>query len=635
MYRILWIIFLRFHVSLQNDSFYDFGPAFGDQLLPNLDDSFVGPIDISTTFPFFEKSFTSLFVNTNGLVSFDRSITAYVPQPFPLQNVITVAPFWADIDTRNGGKIYYREVSDYVTINRISNEIQRAFSAFYNFRVTWAFIATWDEVAAFGGTFRVNNTFQVVIATNGRYSFTLYNYAKLMWTLGSASGGTHAQAGFNAGDGKTFFVLPGSLTPNVINLPQSTNIDVPGKWIFRIDSQNITEGGCNTEGFLTVTPNRVFFIGGDSIVVKGPCFEFNSTYIMLFDNEIEIECTVIDSQTSICQVPFLRRIGRINLRMSKNGNFSFEGFILSRDVPTKPEIQGLEYIYELDNLGNATVSWGSMKNKNIQAGDECSVVFIYIDELTNTSQTIILKDNISCLIQSVDIDLSIIMQKESFLDYRKKNSKAGLIEKIKSGFTGLLKKIKSELTSIVSIGSSYLLMNFIYIGTDGNLDSDAQCKIWHSLQKDPNATLNGLPPCWRELTLDRNGNFPVAFGDFKEDPSCNPNNPKLCKLFHNGAKGCYRSISSFNGAGQQCCYSANNRLLVGPPGGGTLDVGHPDNPLNHYIKDVYPYFICCYYSNNCELYYEKRPSDDGSRWTPVVPGGGSGYYFCFCFKFLF
>ena len=67
----------------------------------------------------------------------------------------------------------------------------------------------------------------------------------MQWTTGDASGGiaglggTPAQAGFNAGDGVNYYSLPGSRTPNVISVVNSTNAAVPGLWIFKVDSNNV------------------------------------------------------------------------------------------------------------------------------------------------------------------------------------------------------------------------------------------------------------------------------------------------------------------------------------------------------------------------------------------------------------
>ena len=84
---------------------------------------------------------------------------------------------------------------------------------------------------------------------------------------------------------------------------------------------------------------------------------------------------------------------------------------------------------------------------------------------------------------------------------------------------------------------------------------------------------------------------------------------------------------SQSGAGQQCCYNGNS-LLVGPPAGGTLDVVSPDkSTLGHMRRDVLPWFVCCKFSRNCEKYYQRRPSDDGSRYDPPQFGKYFNYYF--------
>ena len=41
---------------------------------------------------------------------------------------------------------------------------------------------------------------------------------------------------------------------------------------------------------------------------------------------------------------------------------------------------------------------------------------------------------------------------------------------------------------------------------------------------------------------------------------------------------------------------------------------------SHFFQDLVPYLDCCLLSDNCERYFEKRPSDDGSRYVPPRPG---------------
>jgi len=84
------------------------------------------------------------------------------------------------------------------------------------------------------------------------------------------------------------------------------------------------------------------------------------------------------------------------------------------------------------------------------------------------------------------------------------------------------------------------------------------------------------------------------------------------------------SLSDNQGSGQQCCYDKDGQLLVGPPGGGTVDLYAPTDWtgfLKHLNHDVRPFFYCCRGEfSNCDSYYKKRPSDDGSRYNLQPPG---------------
>ena len=84
------------------------------------------------------------------------------------------------------------------------------------------------------------NTFQCVLASGGVKSFVIFLYAegRIQWTTGSRSdglGGTEALAGINVGDGENFVTIPGSLTPSIIDIAQTTNVGIPGMWIFQVD----------------------------------------------------------------------------------------------------------------------------------------------------------------------------------------------------------------------------------------------------------------------------------------------------------------------------------------------------------------------------------------------------------------
>jgi len=58
------------------------------------------------------------------------------------------------------------------------------------------------------------------------------------------------QVGFDAGDGVNYFELPASGTSEVVNIASMSNVDadLTGLFIFRVDSAEIKQGGCNSNG---------------------------------------------------------------------------------------------------------------------------------------------------------------------------------------------------------------------------------------------------------------------------------------------------------------------------------------------------------------------------------------------------
>ncbi|XP_048450359.1 sushi, nidogen and EGF-like domain-containing protein 1, partial [Rhincodon typus] len=132
------------------DLFYPFGTAVGDVANPKEDDGGSPQIPISINFPFFKTSYSSLYVNNNGVVSFRDAVSQFTPNTFPLADGRPfIAPFWGDVDTRNGGEIYYRQSSEPRLLQRASADINRHAPSL-QFQAQWVFVATWDRVAFYG-----------------------------------------------------------------------------------------------------------------------------------------------------------------------------------------------------------------------------------------------------------------------------------------------------------------------------------------------------------------------------------------------------------------------------------------------------------------------------------------------------
>ena len=61
----------------------------------------------------------------------------------------------------------------------------------------------------------------------------MFRYSSIQWTTGQVSVGREALSGINFGDGVHSITIPGSLTADIINITQTSNVGTPGTWIFK------------------------------------------------------------------------------------------------------------------------------------------------------------------------------------------------------------------------------------------------------------------------------------------------------------------------------------------------------------------------------------------------------------------
>ena len=87
------------------------------------------------------------------------------------------------------------------------------------------------------------NTFQCVLATNEFESFVffLYNDGEIQWTTGDESdginglGGSGAVVGISSGNYFSDYVfIPLSLSPNILHIDKTSNVGIPGVWMFKV-----------------------------------------------------------------------------------------------------------------------------------------------------------------------------------------------------------------------------------------------------------------------------------------------------------------------------------------------------------------------------------------------------------------
>nr|XP_015224274.1 PREDICTED: alpha-tectorin-like [Lepisosteus oculatus] len=218
--------------------FYSFGITNGDTATPRIDDGSSPVVSLAVNIPFFGQIYHQLYVNNNGFITFDTPMSTYVPYRFPARSGIDIiAGFWTDIDDRNNGIISYRQVTSGSVLQQATSDINQYFPLI-QFTARWVFMATWDRVAYYPNS-GTETTFQVVLISDGTYSFVLLNYGII------AATNKVIEAGYDTRTSDHHFVIPGSFQSNITNLMYTSNVNVPGRWAFRTDSGNT---GCMFNG---------------------------------------------------------------------------------------------------------------------------------------------------------------------------------------------------------------------------------------------------------------------------------------------------------------------------------------------------------------------------------------------------
>ncbi|KAE8294410.1 Sushi, nidogen and EGF-like domain-containing protein 1 [Larimichthys crocea] len=245
------------------EDFYPFGQDKGDSQTIAQDDGGSRLVEISVAFPFFGDRHTGLYVNNNGLVSFLREVSQFTPVAFPIAgDRRVVAPFWADVDNRRAGRVFYRESKEPSILRRASGDVKTYFPEFPNFNATWVLISTWLQVTFFGGNSMTPvNTFQVECMPAVEETW-------LGW-----EGLQHRQVSMPV-MASAISTSPAHAQLTVVNVEGTTNVGFPGRWVFRIDDANVEVGGCNNSA--SVCPHlRPCLNGGqciDDCITGNPSF---------------------------------------------------------------------------------------------------------------------------------------------------------------------------------------------------------------------------------------------------------------------------------------------------------------------------------------------------------------------------
>lgn len=207
-------------------------------LPPNDDESSANEVPLPFSINFFGTTFSSLWVNNNGNVTFGEPLSEFTPSGLNSNNggIPIIAAYWADVDTTGA-------------LEGAQEDPGSPPSAVVTYGVDTvnghpAFGVTYENVGYFGTHTDKLNSFQLILIDRSDTGITgafdmEFDYDKIQWESGDASGGadglcgtllecTSAAVGYSngTGDAGTNFQLPGSFVPGALldNGPVATSL---------------------------------------------------------------------------------------------------------------------------------------------------------------------------------------------------------------------------------------------------------------------------------------------------------------------------------------------------------------------------------------------------------------------------
>ncbi len=223
------------------------------------DDASTAIKTIPFNFCLYGTSYNQLYINNNGNITFDVAYSTFSAVGFPSSSYVMVAPFWADVDTRDAtsGLVYYKITPTYM-------------------------IVQWKNVGYFSMQVDKINTFQLII-TDGTDPILpsgnniAFCYGDMQWTTGSASsgvngfGGTAATVGVNKGDGTNYFQMGRFDQPGIAYDGSYGNND----GVSWLDNQSIYFNSCNSTNIAPIASglnncDTIKVCGvGDTLILNG------------------------------------------------------------------------------------------------------------------------------------------------------------------------------------------------------------------------------------------------------------------------------------------------------------------------------------------------------------------------------
>jgi hypothetical protein len=215
--------------------------GFATNVLGANDDGSTGLVNIGFGINFAGSTWNQLYVNNNGNVTFGNDLSQYTPSDLTSATGIPIiAAYFADVDTRGA-------------LSALTHYGTGTIDGHQAFGVNWFDLVGGNGVGYYGSHDDKLNIFQMALIDRSDIAagdFDIeFNFDRVLWESGDASGGTNglggtsAAVGYSMGTGApgTYGQLAGSLVngalidggPNAL-VSHSQGSDVLGRYIFAV-----------------------------------------------------------------------------------------------------------------------------------------------------------------------------------------------------------------------------------------------------------------------------------------------------------------------------------------------------------------------------------------------------------------
>ncbi|VDI44766.1 Hypothetical predicted protein, partial [Mytilus galloprovincialis] len=616
-------------------SYANLFPLTGEEIRQK---SFEVKLPSSLTFPFMDTLYDTLYILKDGMIGFHPNVA--FSAKFYSSNLSRQDPAFIALYHYNGydtpgdarpscsgpGKILYRsgtgQSASQIPVDEATvynNLVQKSFVGMKQFTAKWTLMVTWENVYRDDSYWSdcQTYTFQLLLLTDGKTSFTMFNYPSVSVDESHLSS-NFIQAGFNAGDGRGF-------TPTKINLLK--------RFFYKVDKRDIVQGGCTDEGKGTISihPEVVSMFGGQMVEIFGPCIPPEIQVIKCRFGKNDHFVTYgfkVDAERVRCSVPFLTFKGWTTIELALGFNqYMYSTKILVALEDTANKRLGLPYLgkhsgWNETDTKKLTVTWDSTKlTYDINAKVKVELIG-YIETDTEIQQVTLLEIGEK---QATDNTLTF--------DTDKKLCVSTFCTDYEIGFVKVELMDQTQTTTYRYQIADVMLGYYVNVAMASQFGKDwpnMKCKQWYNNEKINVAWVKGLLSCPCTLTQ--------AFcdiGRWKADDGCDIDSDSSC-TYHKGAVHCVRTTEpTIDGAGNQCCYDEDGNLMFNGDSyqGSSSDRSNPAGlfpyqrpktvpSVSHMLHDVSPYYYCCLWSSNeyCNLYTELRPTVDCTKYIPPTPG---------------